>query len=76
MKYHYCFAVALLPLALAAEVTTEYSVIKKCSRKTQRGDKINVHYKGTLQDGTKFDSSYDRSAPLGFTVGEGQVIQG
>ena len=46
----------------------------KCSRKTQPGDSISVHYKGTLEDGTKFDSSYDRGTPLPFIVGAGQVI--
>lgn len=49
----------------------------ECNRKTQRGDKIEVHYRGTLaSDGTQFDASYDRGAPLSFTVGTGQVIKG
>ncbi|MCL4113737.1 UNVERIFIED_CONTAM: hypothetical protein GTU68_065666 [Idotea baltica] len=33
-----------------------------------------MHYKGTLTDGTKFDSSYDRGQPLSVKIGKGQVI--
>ncbi|KXX74436.1 hypothetical protein MMYC01_207923 [Madurella mycetomatis] len=43
---------------------------------TKRGDSIDVHYRGTLTNGNKFDASYDRGKPLNFTVGEGQVIKG
>ncbi|OGG54791.1 peptidylprolyl isomerase [Candidatus Kaiserbacteria bacterium RIFCSPHIGHO2_02_FULL_49_11] len=40
------------------------------------GKIISVHYLGTLSDGTKFDSSYDRGAPFRFVLGAGQVIRG
>jgi len=44
--------------------------------KVKNGDKIKVHYKGTLtQGGEMFDSSEGRD-PLEFTVGSGQVIPG
>lgn len=39
------------------------------------GDTVRVHYTGTLQDGTQFDSSTGRD-PLEFTLGSGQIIPG
>jgi peptidylprolyl isomerase len=42
----------------------------------QKGNTLIVHYVGTLLDGTKFDSSYDRGKPFQYTHGLNQVISG
>ena len=44
-------------------------------QQVQNGDKVKVHYHGTLRNGETFDSSNGRD-PLEFTVGSGQVIRG
>ncbi len=45
------------------------------SNPAQTGDSVAIHYKGTLADGSVFDSSEGRE-PLEFTLGAGQVIEG
>ncbi len=42
----------------------------------ERGQTLSVHYTGMLENGTKFDSSYDRGAPMNFRLGVQPMIKG
>ncbi len=55
-----------------------YYVVKEegTGDKVKTGDIVSVHYSGTLLDGKKFDSSYDRGVPFDFQIGSGSVIAG
>ena len=61
------------------ELVKKYSieVLNEGDADTQpnNGDAVSMHYDGTLADGTKFDSSYDRGQPLDIRIGRGQVIK-
>ena len=54
-----------------------YKIIQKGDGiKAEKGKTVSVHYKGSLTDGTVFDSSYKRNQPIDFSLGIGQVISG
>ena len=45
-------------------------------KEAQPGQRVKVHYRGTLTNGKQFDASYDRNQPFQFGLGAGQVIKG
>ncbi len=54
-----------------------YNILQKGNgAQAAKGKTVSVHYKGQLDDGTVFDSSYQRKQPIDFTLGVGQVIAG
>lgn len=64
-----------------AEVRTEsglryVDLVEGTGPSPQAGQTAVVHYTGTLENGTKFDSSRDRGQPLEFPIGRGRVIKG
>ncbi|XP_023947929.1 FK506-binding protein 2 isoform X2 [Bicyclus anynana] len=52
------------------------SVPEGCTTKSKNGDMLTMHYTGKLDNGNKFDSSFDRDQPFTFQIGVGQVIKG
>ncbi len=63
------------------ETTTDSGLIIKDSecgdgKTAEAGMLVTVHYVGTLEDGTPFDSSRDRGEPFEFVLGTSSVIQG
>ncbi|HYH55320.1 MAG TPA: FKBP-type peptidyl-prolyl cis-trans isomerase, partial [Anseongella sp.] len=59
------------PTGIQYQITTQTE-----GKRPNTGDTVVVHYTGTLLDGTKFDSSYDRGEPISFALVKGAVIDG
>ena len=73
---------ALLATSSTADIDTsglqiDYTQPATCSRPSENGDSISVHYRGTLKStGAEFDQSYKRGNPFTFKLGGGMVISG
>lgn len=68
-------------MSLVSATGLQIGVLKEipeseCKVKSQAGDFISVHYTGSFDDGTVFDSSLNRGQPIVFQLGVGQVIKG
>ena len=70
------FILIFFPLFLYASEIEIISDIPGSGPKIINHSKVTVHYRGTLEDGTEFDSSFKRNQPFVFQIGTRQVISG
>ena len=75
MKFIILLLIFISPISIAKELKITNN-IEGVGLEITNHSKIKVHYMGKLEDGTKFDSSYDRGEPLSFQIGMRQVIEG
>lgn len=80
-----CFTFIVVLMIVITEVNSEKAKklqigvkkkVENCSRRSRNGDRLSMHYTGTLENGEEFDSSIPRGEPFVFTLGSGQVIKG
>jgi FKBP-type peptidyl-prolyl cis-trans isomerase len=64
------------PSPSAAATVTTTILTPGTGPAAKHGDKVAIHYVGTLLDGTKFASSRDKNEPLTFTVGGRGIVKG
>ena len=80
LKRHLLYGFIVLALVVAGCSSDEGASDARAASSTtaggftvQDGDLVEVHYDGTLDDGSTFDSSRERGTPYTFTVGTGEV---